>query len=491
MESALVSEFPLNLSDDELRLAMRYAMWEMNGFPTWLERAYQVNSEVVSDAILRELSWDLGREERPRPYILHDLVYHAPWLHEHIADWIIGWLETNTACDAEVLHHAVFIAKSTADSTCLTNLARAKLQVQSSIVEHAKWFAVWVDVNADEAIAQLETWLSLLPPVESSMAAQNFITDLVGSRHTESLGTGFDSYRNPSHLKSLFELMLKHIGEEEDIDRAGPGRGVYSPGLRDNAQEARNSLFNTLSDIPGKETYIALSDLAENHPNACSRPWVRRLACKRAEYDGDIEDWSDDQLREFDADQSMTPATNSQLFHVAVQRLIDIQSWLEGGDDRPYQTWQRVEAETEMRNLIAGRLNDLSIGRYTCAQENEMPNAQRPDIWVQSPGLTSVPIELKLLDNGWSGPGLCERLRNQLAGDYLRDEGGGRGVMLLVWQGRAPVRRWQIDGRIVDLDGLENALQEYWHSIAHNWPAIEEVKTIVIDLARRGATSST
>lgn len=216
-----------------------------------------------------------------------------------------------------------------------------------------------------------------------------------------------------------------------------------------------------------------------------------RLACERAEKDGDIEDWSDDQLREFDADQLMTPATNAQLFSIVVQRLIDIRSWLEDGDDSPNLTWQRVEAETEMRNLITGRLNDLANGRYTCAQENEMPNAQRPDIWVQRPGLTSVPIELKLLDNGWTGPDLCERLRNQLAGDYLRDEGGGRGVMLLVWQGRAPNRRWQIEGRMVDIECLEETLQEYWHSIAHDWPAVEEVKIVVIDLVRRGQRSNT
>ena len=87
-----------------------------------------------------------------------------------------------------------------------------------------------------------------------------------------------------------------------------------------------------------------------------------------------------------------------------------------------------------------------------------MPNAQRPDIWVQGQGITPVPIELKILDNEWTGPKLCERLRNQLAGDYLRDKGGGRGVMLLVWQGRTPERKRRIDNRLID---LEEALQNY------------------------------
>ena len=322
---------------------------------------------------------------------------------------------------------------------------------------------------------------------EASTGAQHFITTLLGSRRGEYLGTGFDSYRTPAHLKHLYALMHQNIRVEEDIERAGTG--VYTSGLRDDAQEARNGLLNSLCDIPGKETYLALRELSESHPNASSRSWMLRLASERAKKDGDIDDWSDDQLREFDINQSMTPITNAQLYDVTVQRLIDIRSRLEGGDDSPYQTWQRVESETEMRNLITGRLNDLANGRFTCAQENEMPNAQRPDIWVQRPGITPVPIELKLLDNSWTGPKLCERLRNQLAGDYLREEAGGRGIMLLVWQGRVPDRKWQIGKDLVDLNNLETALQQHWHLISEEWPYIDEVKIIVIDLARRGKRS--
>jgi len=489
MEAEQVREFPTHLSDDELRLAMRYVPWELNGFPTWVEKAYRDRPGVVSDAILLELAWDLEREEAPRSYILHDIVYCAPWLHADIADWIMDWLEANTARDADVLGKAIFIASSTGDGIRLSALARAKLEEQPSVAEHAKWFSLWVAIDAGEAIEHLESWLGSMPAAEASTAAQHFITELLGSRRGENLGTAFESHRTPAHLKRLYVLMHRQITAETDIHRAGCG--AFSPGLRDDAQDARDGLLKALCDIPGKETYLALRELAEDPPNPSSRVWMLHLASERAEKDGDIEDWSDDQLRGFDADQSMTPETNDQLFSIAVQRLIDIQSWLEGGDDSPNQTWQRVEAETEMRNLITGRLNGLANGRYSCAQENEMPNAQRPDIWVQKPGLTSVPIELKLLDNGWTGPGLCERLRNQLAGDYLRDEGGGRGVLLLVWQGRVDERRWQIDGRLVDLDNLENALQQYWHSIAHDWPEVEEIKIVVIDLVRRGETSNT
>lgn len=142
-----------------------------------------------------------------------------------------------------------------------------------------------------------------------------------------------------------------------------------------------------------------------------------------------------------------------------------------------------------MRNLVAGWLNHNSSGHYSCAQENELPNRQRPDIWTQNPLISSpVPIELKLLDN-WSGPELCERLRNQLAGDYLREETSGCGIMLLVWQGRSSRRRWQIEGHRVTLPCLVNTLKSYWDSVAYNFTGVAAIEVILIDLTVRDTKS--
>ncbi|PTW41687.1 hypothetical protein C8N38_12336 [Rhodovulum kholense] len=63
--------------------------------------------------------------------------------------------------------------------------------------------------------------------------------------------------------------------------------------------------------------------------------------------------------------------------------------------------------------------------------------------------------------------------------------------MLLVWQGRVADRKWQIGGHRVDLNDLETALQDYWHSIARDRPDIDEVTVIAIDLTRRGLRSDT
>ena len=163
--------------------------------------------------------------------------------------------------------------------------------------------------------------------------------------------------------------------------------------------------------------------------------------------------------------------------------MIDLKNWLEQGNDSPWQTWQRADEETEMRNLITGWLNLKCRKQYTTAQEPELANSQRMDIGLDNPNVCSpVPIELKLLDKGWSGPNLCERLRNQLAGDYLREISAGCGVMLLVWQGRKSERKWIINHRRVGLRDLANALKLYWLDISDNFPGVDNIEVTCIYL---------
>jgi hypothetical protein len=169
-----------------------------------------------------------------------------------------------------------------------------------------------------------------------------------------------------------------------------------------------------------------------------------------------------------------------------VHRLQDLKNWLERGNDSPWKTWQRVDGETEMRTLIAGWLNQHCRDQYTTAQEPELANNQRMDIWLQNTNVHSpVPIELKLLDKGWSGPDLCERLRNQLAGDYLREESAGCGAMLLVWQGNIAAKRWTIGGHRVELSELASALKGYWQEISADFPSVDAIEVMVIDLTLR------
>ncbi|HEX7388186.1 MAG TPA: hypothetical protein VF285_13060 [Castellaniella sp.] len=480
-----------SLTQDEARHALRYLVWEMNGLPDWLEQLYQLYPKLVLEAVLAELYWELEHTgaDAPAHYLVGKLVHAAPWLHRGLAPEVAAWLALREVQNAELLSQCVQIVLSgDADRKVVSKLAQSKAEKNGVEAQRAIWYALWVDTDADEALPAVEKWLSSLPAEKASGEAQLLITKLMGTRRSFNDWPLFGSFRNPRHLKALYMLMHQYIRTKDDIDHSG--KGVFSPVLRDDAQDGREALVKQLSEISGKEAYVALAGLASEHPDPAYRPWMERLAFQRAQQDADMEPWSVQQVRDYAQKHQRTPETQRQLFDLAVDRLIDLKAWLERGSDSPYKTWQRVDEETEMRNLVAGRLAAQSAGRYTCAQENEFPNRQRPDILIQNARVTSaVPIELKLLDNGWSGPALCERLRNQLAGDYLREQAAGCGVMLLVWQGRSRQLHWRIGRRRVKLRDLENALESYWETVADGFPHVAAIKVVLIDLTARGVRS--
>ena len=490
IEAVEVDQFPGHLPDSDVRLALRYVFLELNGFPSWLEAMYKAQPDVVLEVIGTELLWELENTEPDRPmhYVLHDVAVYAPWLHHAMVGPLLGWIRSNDLPSDDALRHSLRVLfGGEVDPSDLLAVAKRKAG-RGSGWHRASWYAVWVDVEPDTSVDAVAIWLDGLGRKDGSHSAQLFITALMGSRHGADSGANLGRFLTPPCLKSLYVLMHRHIRVAEDIDRSGAG--AYSPGLRDNAQDARDRLFGLLSEIPGKPAYAALAELIEEHPNPNSRLWMARRARERAEQDGDLEPWTARQVSEFGAQLTRTPTSQRQLFDLAVARVTDLKNWLERGNDSPYLTWQRADRENEIRNLVAGWLNQNWRNPLTIAQEPELANSQRMDIWLQEQNVPSpVPIELKLLDKRWSGPQLCERLRNQLAGDYLREATGGFGLMLLVWSDKRPSRQWRIDGRLVGIDGLREAMKRHWASHSYSFPNVEAVEVVVIDLTLRARRS--
>ncbi|MCH1923340.1 hypothetical protein L9G74_03210 [Shewanella sp. C32] len=492
IESTENSQFPTNLSSAEVIHALRYIVHEFNGFPRWFEKLYGAFPDECLHAVMIELCWELENceAEKSLHYILSNLVFDAPWIHQRIAQPLFTWMLEHEVSNNESLEYCVALLQSGGISAeQLSHLARLKVRANRICGQLPIWFALWVDVDAQSGIAAMTLWLSSLAKSESSHAAQSFIVSLMGERRSSYSAMRYGDFHQVQYLKELYMLMHNYVRTADDIERAG--KGVYSPVLRDNAQAARNALFTLLTQIPGKETYIALTELAKEHPDESYRHWMLRRAYQLAEQDGDIECWTEQQLNEFEKRQETTPSSNRQLFELTVDRLIDLKNWLERGNDSPYLTWKKVESETEMRNLISGWLSRESAGFYSCAQENELPNSQRTDILIQSPQVTApVPIELKLLDKAWSGEKLCERLRNQLVGDYLRERNAGCGVFLLVWCGHANEKKWRMNGEDIPLGNLADELKAYWQSISNDYPEIDALEVMVIDLTIRGLVST-
>ena len=165
-------------------------------------------------------------------------------------------------------------------------------------------------------------------------------------------------------------------------------------------------------------------------------------------------------------------------------RLLDLKDDLENGDDSVAKVLLRVKDEPEMRNFLAHVFREKALGRYTITQEEEFADDKRPDLRFHGAGFDApVPAELKLADR-WTGPKLFERLESQLSDDYLRDNRSTRGIFVLV--NLEFTKQWQMfPADLVNFDGLVQALQIYWNSIADKHPRVDDITIIGIDLAKR------
>ncbi|WP_281199217.1 NACHT domain-containing protein [Acinetobacter johnsonii] len=494
IESSEEQKFPHNLTRDELSHALRYLSWELNGFPTWLVKMYQAFPDDVIDAVMKEVHWELQQSSADNKennnHIVHDLLFYAPWIHDAIAPKIYQWLISNT----KNIHHDTakyllqILLNSELESERYFELAKKKVNEAKSVRDKAWWLALLVDSNPEFGIIELEVWLKSLDPEDSKSAAQIFVCHLLGERDSINGRAGKDEYKKIKNLKAVYSLVNKYIKHEEDIHRAGTG--VYSPGLRDHAQDARDKLFKLLQNTPSSESYYALKELASLAVDLNRKSWLNKLATNIAVTCGDIEPFKLDSVLELENSRNINPTSHKMLFDLALLKILKLKDWLENGDDSPYQVWKLAQGETAVRNLIAGWLRQESNHKYVISQENELANAQRPDIRFENNNVVSpVPTELKLLDKGWSGPDLCERLRNQLVGDYLREINAGCGVFLLVAQNCN--KKWKINGESTCLGDLEDTLDRYWQGIAKDWPSIDTIKVIVIDLSKRNAVSTT
>jgi hypothetical protein len=475
------------LDESDAELAFRYAMDELNGFPEWMPSLFDAYPNLISALLLREVDRDLRIEtvKVESHYVLSDLSWSGAWAYPGIGTGIFARLKarepknlTNLGYMLNIIHDAGI------DSGEMAHLAALR-SCNRSLAHAARWYAVWTGIEPEKAISALEARLKTIKgPVQQTRFAMLYVTHLLGGRRSSAKNG--EAFRKAEHLRCLYTLMHQYIREEDDIQRAGGG--VFSPGLRDDAQDARNQLFSLLKEIPGKEAYLALMELAHLHPEPSSRPWMKHHAKAKAEQDADLTPWTIAQTREFESKIERTPSNHRELFELSEMHFLDLKDNLEHGDSSIADILIKgATKETDMRKYIGEWLRHRAQSRYTIPQEEELADDKRIDLRVHGNGFDApVPVELKLSEK-WTGPELFERLENQLCGDYLRDNRSNRGLFVLVYRGQKASWELPHSKKSVTFTELLSALQAHWHAISSKFPGVDDIRVIGIDLTRRSS----
>ncbi|MCL1064274.1 hypothetical protein MK852_19335 [Shewanella benthica] len=484
IEASETSSWPSILRDRDVEIAFRYAMHE-NGFPFWFEKLFSSFPNLITKLSLKEISYELTNEdiEKSSYYLLSNIEHNGKWIWNALAPSFCSIIQSNEPENLQNLDNILNVIQgSDISSDVISQIVTARI-VTPDHTREAYWFATWTGTNPSEAIPAFEGYLrTLSDDATRTTCTMVYIAQLLGTRRSR--GTYIrDEFKTPKNLKHLYLLMHQYIKESEDIDRADGG--VYSPGLRDDAQEGRDKLIRLLSDIPGKETFETLLTISKQHPNNNARSWLAREAQSRAEQDADLIPWIAGDIHQFQYEQERKPKNHAELFELAVMRIIDLKHDLEDGDSSIASILKPITLETEIRKFIGNWCRDRSKGRYSIPQEEELADAKRPDFRWHSSGIDCpVPMELKLADK-WSGPKLFERLEVQLCGQYLRDVRSSRGIFLLVNHDNQKHWEQPVTKERLNFENLIHNLQNHWDDISHQFPNIDEIRVIGIDLTKR------
>jgi hypothetical protein len=471
------------MSADNAENACRYGLLELNGFPEWFPTLFGLYPRLVQEIVMREINYEL---DAPRPEfgggrVLQRVRWGGDWMFGELSAPLMARLSHPTE-DLESLQSLLSIVQdSLIDDEVVAKLASNRA-VEEVKLEHAPtWYAAWIGVEPTLAIPALAVRIdSLSSDEEKSKFAMLCLVAIVGSRTASRCR---QNYKTVEHAKALYLMMHTYIRIAEDIDRAGTG--VYSPGLRDDAQSARDGLLAFIRETPGKAAFLALQEIALAHPAERLRPWSAFYAQQKATADSQTPPWEPAKVVEFHEYLEHTPSTHRELWNLAADRLLDLKHDLEDGDSSCAEILLLANQETSIRKFIGGWLRDRAAGRYVVPQEEQLADDTRPDYRFQSSQVYApVPVELKLSQK-WSGPAHFERLENQLCGQYLRDMSSSCGIFLLVNHGGKT--KWESPTRgPLAFNELVDALQEHWLTIAPRFPRVEDIMVIGIDLTKRG-----
>ncbi len=487
MEAAVDPLWATKLKSAEAARAVRYALWELNEFPPWLTPLASDRPEAVLPVLLREIVWELTHKmPNDRSYVLARLSWSGKSLGQMLRLQIAELLNQHHVANAQALEEALRLL--------LGNPAPLPQEFIATVARHtdaaaddrlkALWLAALLCLDARRALPLLERWVASTP--DQAEHRISLVLNHAWGERLHGLNPQHQTFRDAKILLRLIKLSHTHIRLEADLRH----RGIYSPGERDHAQDARDRLLNILCELPGRATYEALLELSEFHPQQYPKDRVLVLAERRAEMDVEKPAWDPRDVAAFAADADYAPRTPQDLFQLARWRLDDLKLELEEGDESEASVLQRVENEPELRRVIANRLRQAAAGKYTTGSEEELADMSRTDIRLHHPAVeTRIPIEVKIADkDGWSASVLRERLEKQLIGQYLRES--RYGIFLLVQRGNQLLGDkggWRIPGRsgTMGFGELIEWLDIEATELRRVRPGLDGVAVVGIDLTRR------
>jgi hypothetical protein len=458
-------EWASKLSEDEAKLAARYAPIELNGLPLWMEALAIAHPASIDVTLGNELTIELSAAPGPNSYsILLQSVGSAPdavvaCFLPRLKNWLdaggdrAGEDEDQSGAAARLQQVVEVLMKRGDDQLkCdLHKLAKDRLAEGGSAQAAYIWVSLLTRLDPVGGVEELKKRIGDVEPALRSEAV-SWIGNLFGDR---SGGIGLaELQRNPMVLLDLLKLTYSHVRPDDDVKHVG----VYSPDERDNAQSARNSILSALLSAPGEDGWTAKLELAADPQFAHLRDRIIALAEERWAEEVDSVPFNDEQAIALDKSGAAPATTNEAMFAIMLDRLQDLDDLLLR-DISPREAWSGIKDERVMRREVARELTNHTNDLYKVDQEAVTAEEKETDIRLRSTASShEAVIELKLADNR-SATDLRNTLHDQLVTKYMASESSRSGCLMITL---SKDRRWDHpdSGKPIGFEGLVALLRK-------------------------------
>lgn len=424
------------LTTAEAERAASYACLSAEGCPFWFDALLDAHPAVVGPALVAEIEREMRSTANTGR---HFLSYYARVNRRPpaiVPTTIVPCLETAEPGTLQAYDHALAILNAPFARLPSTGALLASTQDRLKSCTDGqlalRHLALLLTLAPDEGITWMEQWINAAPEMATARATLLF-SELFNPYHPDIAIPPLPSL-STAVLEALLRLVYEWIRPEAD----NLHEGGHSMDVRDNAENARNSILRALLYRPGPDAHAALLRVGATLSPA-NQLRFKELALEKAEREGNPESWTPAQVIKFEH-KALLPANNGdELLALIVGILNDINFGFTHNDASSCDALRACPDENAVQGWLVEQLTLRAHGRYTAAQEEIAVGRNRMDVLVKAANMRDeMVIEIKHGGMEWSAADLLDAMEIQLSSGYMLPPNRRHGILLVTshWQGK-------------------------------------------------------
>ncbi len=488
------------LSDEEVKLATRYAVTQFNGFPEFMDDLIAERPAPVVDVLSIELrgQFDAWSELNGDLPMLQTIKYGgealqrlmATPLREELRRWPSSVPDDDKQGRAlngfSNLVRILCDVNDPSDTSFLLRIAKERFEGEPQGPYATLWMKAVFQLDFQTGVHLLTETFRDTGDSAQAQAAIGLLAALFGDRGDAPLVYD-QAPENAAALGSLLRFALNFVRYEDDLVHDG----VFTPNIRDHAETARSAIFSALIGTPGPDARRILLEIADDPLFAFRADRWRYLSLEKVAEQADFTPYGVDAIQTFEQSHELVPRNSEELLEVVIDRLDDLGHDLHHHRFSPLKEWRLIENEADAQRLLAGRLDSTRLDSYTAVtREEEVAERNRTDVTLSTLGndAEQAVIEIKIANKNRTATTLAQDIEEQLVAKYLRHNQCRAGCFLVINRGDKATWRHPTTGKKMTFSKLVSYLAEIAQSIEEKNGYRIKLEVFGLDLTDDGST---